>query len=110
MSFWATAIVAASSAVAAPMTATTCSVVGAIERQAAILASKAPDDERLKALKYLVHFVADIHQPLQPVGKKRREQFAFERIIGRAFEHNVVRAFAHAVHRASKHAGIRSSR
>jgi len=39
-------------------------VVGAIERQRDILASKATDAERLQALKYLVHFVADIHQPL----------------------------------------------
>ena len=39
-------------------------VVGAIERQRAILASKGTDLERLQALKYLVHFVADIHQPL----------------------------------------------
>ena len=39
-------------------------VVAAIERQRAILASKAMDAERLQALKYLVHFVADIHQPL----------------------------------------------
>ena len=39
-------------------------VVGSIERQAAILASNAPDAERLKALKYLVHMVADVHQPL----------------------------------------------
>ena len=39
-------------------------VVGAIERQVAVLASKAPDDERLKALKYVIHFVADVHQPL----------------------------------------------
>lgn len=39
-------------------------VVGAIERQRAILASQAPDAERLQALKYLVHFVADVHQPL----------------------------------------------
>jgi nuclease S1 len=39
-------------------------VVGAIERQAAVLASDAPDEARLKALKYVVHFVADVHQPL----------------------------------------------
>jgi len=39
-------------------------VVAAIERQAAVLASTASDAERLKALKYLVHFVADVHQPL----------------------------------------------
>lgn len=39
-------------------------VVGAIERQVAELASDAPDEERLKALKYVVHFVADAHQPL----------------------------------------------
>ena len=39
-------------------------VIGAIDRQRAILASKATDAERLQALKYLVHLVADIHQPL----------------------------------------------
>jgi len=39
-------------------------VVGAIERQVAVLASKAPDEARLKSLKYVVHFVADVHQPL----------------------------------------------
>lgn len=39
-------------------------VVAAIGRQAAVLASSVSDAERLKALKYLVHFVADVHQPL----------------------------------------------
>ena len=39
-------------------------VVGAIERQAEVLASRAADEDRLKALKYVVHFVADVHQPL----------------------------------------------
>ena len=39
-------------------------IVGAIERQRAVLASRAPDDERLLALKYLVHLVTDAHQPL----------------------------------------------
>jgi hypothetical protein len=39
-------------------------VVAAIERQRKVLSSAAPDLERLKALKYLVHFVADVHQPL----------------------------------------------
>jgi len=39
-------------------------VVGAIEREAAVLASNAPDEERLRALKYLIHFVGDVHQPL----------------------------------------------
>ncbi len=39
-------------------------VVGAIERQAAVLASNEPDEVRLKALKYVVHFAADVHQPL----------------------------------------------
>jgi len=39
-------------------------VVGAIEAQAAILSSNAPDAERLTALKYVVHFVGDVHQPL----------------------------------------------
>jgi hypothetical protein len=39
-------------------------VVGAIERQLALLASDAPDERRLLALKYVVHFVGDVHQPL----------------------------------------------
>lgn len=39
-------------------------VVGAIDRQAEILASNASDEKRLLALKYLVHFVGDVYQPL----------------------------------------------
>ena len=39
-------------------------VVAAIDRQRDILASTATDEARLRALKYLVHLVADIHQPL----------------------------------------------
>jgi hypothetical protein len=39
-------------------------VVDAIERQRRVLTSNAPDMERLVALKYLVHLVADVHQPL----------------------------------------------
>ncbi len=39
-------------------------VVGAIQRQLAVLSSDAPDAKRLLALKYLVHFVGDVHQPL----------------------------------------------
>lgn len=39
-------------------------VVAAIARQQAVLASHASDGERLKALKYLVHLVGDVHQPL----------------------------------------------
>jgi hypothetical protein len=39
-------------------------VVGAIGKQLEILASNAPDEARLKALKYVVHFEADVHQPL----------------------------------------------
>ncbi|WP_181952556.1 S1/P1 nuclease [Vulcaniibacterium gelatinicum] len=40
-------------------------VVGAIERQRAILADRRrPRAERREALKFLVHFVADVHQPL----------------------------------------------
>ena len=39
-------------------------VVAAIERQAAELASNATDDKRLNALKYLVHLVGDVYQPL----------------------------------------------
>ena len=39
-------------------------VVGAIERQLGVLRSTQSDDIRLKALKYVVHFVTDGHQPL----------------------------------------------
>jgi hypothetical protein len=39
-------------------------VVGAIDRQVAMLKSSESDERRLMALKYLVHFVADVHQPL----------------------------------------------
>lgn len=39
-------------------------VVGAIERQLAVLKSSESDERRLQALKYIVHFVADVHQPL----------------------------------------------
>ena len=39
-------------------------VVGAIKKELAILESTAPDDKRLAALKYLAHFVGDVHQPL----------------------------------------------
>jgi hypothetical protein len=39
-------------------------VVAAIDHELGILASNASDEKRLKALKYVVHFVADVHQPL----------------------------------------------
>ena len=39
-------------------------VVAAIQAQIKVLASSAPDEERLVALKYLVHFAGDVHQPL----------------------------------------------
>ena len=39
-------------------------VVGALDKQLDVLASSAPDAERLTALKYVVHLVADVHQPL----------------------------------------------
>jgi hypothetical protein len=39
-------------------------LVAAIERQTAVLLSNAPDDKRLNALKYLVHLVGDVYQPL----------------------------------------------
>ncbi|SDP92937.1 S1/P1 Nuclease [Rhodoferax sp. OV413] len=39
-------------------------VVGAIKKQLEILGSRAPDNSKLTALKYLVHFVGDVHQPL----------------------------------------------
>lgn len=59
-------------------------VVGAIERQAAVFRSTAPAQERLKALKYLVHLVADVHQPLhagqaEDKGGNRYQVHAFGR-------------------------------
>jgi len=39
-------------------------VVGAIRRQLQVLDSNASDDKRLSALKYVVHLVGDVHQPL----------------------------------------------
>ena len=39
-------------------------VVKAIQDQLQVLKSSAPDAKRLLALKYVVHFMADIHQPL----------------------------------------------
>ena len=39
-------------------------VVGAIEKQASNLEFEVSDEKRLTALKYLVHFVGDVHQPL----------------------------------------------
>ena len=39
-------------------------VVGAIEKQTELLKSRVSDEKRLLALKYVVHLVADIHQPL----------------------------------------------
>ena len=39
-------------------------VVEAINRQMDVLASRATNEKRLAALKYVVHLVADVHQPL----------------------------------------------
>ena len=39
-------------------------VVAAIDRQTEVLKSDAPPEKRLNALKYLVHLVGDVHQPL----------------------------------------------
>lgn len=39
-------------------------LVAAIERQTAVLVSGAPDEKKLTALKYIVHLVGDIYQPL----------------------------------------------
>jgi hypothetical protein len=39
-------------------------VVDAIDRQLAVLKSTASPEQRLLALKYVVHFVGDVHQPL----------------------------------------------
>jgi hypothetical protein len=38
--------------------------VSAIETQSGVLSSSASDTDRLQAVKYLVHLVADLHQPL----------------------------------------------
>lgn len=39
-------------------------ILGAIDRQVAILKSQVPEQAKLLALKYLVHFIGDLHQPL----------------------------------------------
>jgi hypothetical protein len=39
-------------------------VVAALRRETAVLASDEDAEERLKALKYVVHFTGDVHQPL----------------------------------------------
>lgn len=39
-------------------------VVEAIDKQVAVLKSKAPDSQRLTALKWVIHLVGDVHQPL----------------------------------------------
>lgn len=39
-------------------------IVSAIDRQLETLRTAGDDDKRLTALKYLVHFIGDIHQPL----------------------------------------------
>lgn len=39
-------------------------VVEALNRQVAVLKSRAPDAERLTALKWVIHLVGDLHQPL----------------------------------------------
>lgn len=39
-------------------------VVVAIKKQVEVLGSSATDDQKLTALKFLVHFVGDVHQPL----------------------------------------------
>ncbi|WP_310344602.1 S1/P1 nuclease [Rhodoferax saidenbachensis] len=39
-------------------------LIAAIQRQIEALGSAVPDEKRLLALKYLVHLIADVHQPL----------------------------------------------
>ena len=39
-------------------------VVGALQKELRILGSSASDEKRLNALKYVVHFEGDVHQPL----------------------------------------------
>jgi hypothetical protein len=39
-------------------------VVAAINRQVEVLGSNVPDDKKLLAMKYVTHFVSDVHQPL----------------------------------------------
>lgn len=39
-------------------------VIAALDTQLALLASDAPDRQRLEALKWVVHLVGDVHQPL----------------------------------------------
>ena len=47
-------------------------VTGAIARQLDVLRSDAPDATRARALRFLVHLVADLHQPLHATGNGDR--------------------------------------
>jgi hypothetical protein len=45
-------------------------VIDAIEQQAKVLADKTqPREKRQEALKFVVHFVGDLHQPLHAVDR-----------------------------------------
>jgi len=59
-------------------------VIEAIEAQTSILKSSESDPSRLSALKFVVHFVADIHQPLHAGGRGDRGGGLFQvRAFGR---------------------------
>ena len=47
-------------------------VTGALARQLAVLRSDAPDATRARALRFIVHLVADLHQPLHATGNGDR--------------------------------------
>lgn len=57
-------------------------VMDAIERFAKILVDKkAPKEDRIEALKFLVHFVGDIHQPLHRILHDRSGNVTFNTVL-----------------------------
>jgi hypothetical protein len=57
--------------------------VTAIRQNSAVLADKLADDmARLRALKFVVHLVGDIHQPMHTVGQKKRKVIVADKEIG----------------------------
>lgn len=57
--------------------------VSAIRQNFAVLSDRTRDDpSRLRALKFLVHLVGDIHQPMHTVGEKQRLVVVNGRVMG----------------------------
>ena len=62
--------------------AETSCVVAQIERFRGVLAGKTDREQRVEALKFLVHFVADIHQPMHAVKEAQGGNLLHVRFLG----------------------------